>query len=103
MKNSLDSWLQFESNFTRNFSTDFWSFNLWNSNYEKSGKALDAFAGGPFAKNLRAECMNRTIRWNLEKVYPEETQIVGADVSFMLARIISSSRTNSNGTYIVEK
>lgn len=51
-------------------------------NHEKSSKALDAFAAGSFAAGVRAECMNRTVRWNLEEVFPEETQIVGAQVSF---------------------
>ena len=49
-------------------------------NHEKSSAALDAFVTGDFAKGVRNECMNRTVRWNLEAVYPEETQIVGAQV-----------------------
>ena len=51
------------------------------SNYEKSTKVLKTFATGPFAQSVLGQCLNHTIRWKLEEIYPDETKIIGASVS----------------------
>ena len=51
-------------------------------NHEQSDKLLDNFATGPFAQNLRGECLSKTVRWELVDIYPEETKILAARVSF---------------------
>ena len=51
------------------------------SNYEKSTKVLNSLATGPFVQSVLGQCLNHTIRWSLEEIYPEETKIIGAAVS----------------------
>jgi len=44
---------------------------------DESEQFLKSISAGPFYQQLKADCFNKTIKWQLNDYYPEETKLVG--------------------------